>query len=177
MSTMDSAPATRPPADEYAPFYAGYISLVPDGDVLGLLEEQRRDTLALLAELPEERGGHRYGPGKWSLKEVLGHVIDGERVFSYRALHFARGDRSPLPGMDQDPYVEAGRFGERSLADLIAEYDLVRRSTLALLRPLDAQAWGRRGVASGAEVTVRALAYIIAGHERHHLKILRERYL
>lgn len=171
-----SAPA-RPSTDEYASFYETYVSLVPDADVTGTLERQSAETSALLRSLPEERAGHSYEPGKWSVRQLVGHVIDTERIFSYRALAISRGERQPLPGMDQEEYMAGANFDARTLASLAEEFEAVRRSTLLLLRHLSPEAWGRRGTASDNEVTVRALAYIIAGHEAHHVRILRERYL
>lgn len=171
-----SAPA-RPAKDEYAPYYERYTSLVPEGDVVETLSRQLAETLALLGTVPEEKADSRYEPGKWSVKEVVGHIIDAERIFAYRALRFARGDRTPLPGFEQDGYIEAANFGARTLGDLADEFENVRRSTLKLFGNLDADAWLRRGAASDNEVSVRALAYIIAGHERHHVGVLRERYL
>ena len=166
----------RPEATEYAPFYGTYVSKVPDGDLLETLEAQRREAQALLTAISEAKALHRYAPGKWSVKEVVGHLADSERVFCYRALRFARGDQTQLPGFDEKAYVPAGGFDARPVADLAAELDAVRRATIALLRSFDAAALARRGTANGKEVSVRALAYIIAGHERHHLAILRERY-
>ena len=173
-----SAPApARPEANEYAPYYEKYVSLVPDADVVKTLERQGAETLALLRGLDEERGGHRYEPGKWSVKQLVGHVNDGERLFAYRALAFARGDTQPLPGMEQEEWMAGADFDARTLTDLLDEFEAVRASTLHLLRHLSPEAWARRGVASDNEVTVRALAYIIAGHEAHHVGILKERYL
>ena len=173
--TFDSQ--TRPASDEYAPFYANYISLVPDGDVLGSLEQQEKETAKLLGGIPEAKGGHRYAPDKWSIKGVVGHVIDSERVFSYRLLSIGRGDATPLPGFDEKMWAKGANFDDRTLKDLVGEYRMVRDATLALLRSLPAEAWTRRGTANTFPVTVRGLAWIIAGHERHHLKVLRERYL
>ncbi len=173
-----SAPAhARPEPGEYAAYYEKYVSLVPDGDLVDTLERQGAETLALLRGLSEEQGAHRYEPGKWSVKQLVGHVSDGERLFSYRALAFARGDGQPLPGMEQDEWMAGADFDARTLADLTEEFGAVRRATLHLLRPLSPEAWARRGTASDNEVTVRALAYIIAGHEAHHVGILKERYL
>lgn len=175
---MTDAPRyDRPDPTEYAPFYEGYISAVPDGDLLNLLQQQIEDTLRTVAHLPESRGSFAYAPGKWSIKEVLGHMADAERVFAYRALRFARGDATPLAGFDEQAWTPRSGAGERTLADLSAELGAVRGATLALLRHLPAQAPLRRGQANDREVSVRALAWIIAGHERHHLRILRERYL
>ncbi len=173
-----SAPApARPASDEYAPYYEKYVSLVPDADLVETLERQGAETLALLRGLTEEQGAHRYAPDKWSVKQLVGHVSDGERLFAYRALAIGRGDRAPLPGMDQDVWMAGVDFDARTLASLADEFAAVRAATLHLLRHLSPEAWSRRGTASENEVTVRALAYIIAGHEAHHLRILRERYL
>jgi DinB superfamily len=172
-----TSPAARPSAEEYAPYYEKYVTLVPAGDVVETLGRQGAETLALLRGLSEEQGASRYEPGKWSVKELVGHLIDAERVFAYRALRFARGDRTPVPGFEQDDYVLGGNFDARTLADLTDELEVVRRATLALLRPLGEAEWRRTGTASDHEVSVRALAHIIAGHELHHLRILRERYL
>jgi hypothetical protein len=171
-----TAPAGRPGASEYAPYYERYVSLV-EGDVLETLERQAAETASLLGGISETAAGARYEPGKWSVKELIGHVIDTERIFAYRALRFARGDRTPLEGFDQDPYVAAANSDARTLSSLAEEFAHVRASTLALFRGLDAEAWARGGTASDNEVTVRALAHILAGHEAHHIRILRERYL
>ena len=173
-----SAPApARPESNEYAAYYEKYVSLVPEGEVVETLERQGAETLALLRGLSEEQGAHRYEPGKWSVKQLVGHVNDTERIFSYRALAIARGDRAPLPGMDQEEYMAGVDFDARTLADLADEFEALRRSTVLLFRHLSPEAWARRGTASDNEVTVRALAYILAGHEAHHVRILRERYL
>ena len=174
---MPTTFARRPAATEFAPYYARYVDQVPEGDVVETLEAQLAETLALLGGIPEPRAGHRYAPDKWSIKEVVGHVIDGERVFSYRALAIARGDRAALPGMDQEEYMAGSDFDARTLADLAEEFSHLRRSNVLMLRGLTPAAWSRRGVASGNEVSVRALAYIIAGHAAHHLQVLRTRYL
>ena len=173
-----SAPApSRPEPNEYAPYYEKYVSLVPDADLVETLERQGAETLALLRGLDEEQGAHRYEPGKWSVRQVVGHINDAERIFSYRALSIARGERQPLPGMDQEEYMAGVDFDARTLSSLADEFESVRAATLHLLRHLSPEAWARRGTASDNEVTVRALAYIIAGHEAHHVRILRERYL
>jgi uncharacterized damage-inducible protein DinB len=174
---MTAAAFPRPDAAEYTPYYGTYIGKVPEGDLLLTLEDQRRETQRLLAGLSEARALHRYAPGKWSIKEVIGHLADTERVFCYRALRFARADDTALPGFDEKAWVPAGKFDSRSLQALAAELDAVRRATLALFRGLDATALSRRGTANNNAVTVRALAWIIAGHERHHVALLHERYL
>jgi hypothetical protein len=169
--------AVRPAAGEFGEFYAGYISHVPDGDVLETLGSQIDDTLAYLRGLPAPRASFRYAEGKWSVKEVVGHLADSERIFAYRALRIARGDATPLPGYDQEAYVRAANFDARSLVALASELETVRRATLTLLRSLDDESLMRRGVANGLPVSARAMAYIIAGHERHHMEIVRARYV
>ncbi len=166
----------RPAPDEYAPFYGRYIDRVPAGGIVGILARQVHETVALLEGLPDRAAEHRYAPGKWSIKEVVGHVADGERVFAYRALRFGRGDGIALPGFDENRYVPAGCFGDRSLASVLDELVAVRRATVTLLDGLPADAWSWRGEASGADVTVRALAYMAAGHELHHRALLEDRY-
>jgi hypothetical protein len=152
------------------------VSKVQGGDVIAQLESQRLQTAQFFAASTERDGNFRYAPGKWSIKEVVGHLSDSERVFAYRAMRIGRGDQTALPGFEQEDYVKNGNFGEQSLADLVSEFGLVRAATLALLRSFNAEAWGRRGIASDNPVTVRALAFIIAGHELHHREILKERY-
>jgi uncharacterized damage-inducible protein DinB len=172
-----SSAAARPAPDEYAPYYERYISLVPEGDVAETLERQAAETAALLRGLTEEQGDARYEPGKWSVKELIGHLSDTERILSYRLLRVARADRTPIEGFDQDPYVANSNAGARTLQSLAGEFARVRAATLALVRSLDDAAWSRVGVANENEISVRALAHIIAGHEAHHVGILRERYL
>ncbi len=167
---------SRPEPGEYAPYYDRYISLVAGSDILGTLDAQRRQTLLLLSGRDESDGNFRYAPDKWNAKEVLGHVCDTERIFAYRALRIARGDQTPMEGFEQDDYVRNGPFGHAPMAEIIEDYISVRRATLTLLRNLDEAAWTRRGVANKNEVSVRALAYTIAGHELHHRRILEEKY-
>jgi hypothetical protein len=167
----------RPQPGENAPYYNRYISLVPGNDILAAFDDQRRAMLLLLSGRTEADGDLRYAPDKWSLKEVLGHVNDGERILSYRALRIARGDQTAIEGYEQDDYVRNGPFGRRPLSVLIEDYIAVRRATVSLFRNLDEAAWTRRGVANKLEITVRALAFVIAGHELHHRKILEEKYL
>lgn len=166
----------RPGADEFAPFYAGYVAGVPDGDIVTELGSRMHTTLAQLMRIPESRGDHRYAPGKWTIKEVVGHLADSERVFAYRALRFARADATELSGFDENAWVPAGGFAARSLANVIAEYEAVRRATVALMAGLDDTAAARRGKANGKEVSVRAIAWIIAGHDAHHAMVVAERY-
>jgi uncharacterized damage-inducible protein DinB len=174
---MATPTSIRPASDEYAPFFAAYVSLVPDGDVLEALEQGREETKQLLGKLPETNATHRYAPGKWSIKGVVGHITDAERVFAYRALWFARGDAGPLPGWDENAWAQVSHFDAHTLKALLAAHDAQRDATLTLFRSLPAEAWTRRGTANNNPHSVRALAWIAAGHERHHLKILRERYL
>jgi uncharacterized damage-inducible protein DinB len=180
MSVAPPAPSSGPPrpgADDHAPYYGVYVRQVPDGDVLETLAREVGGTVALLEPLDETQATYRYAPGKWSVKEVLGHVIDVERVFAQRALHFARNDAAPLPSMEQDGWVETGYFDRRTLASLLEEFRVVRQANLAMFRGFDSEAWANRGVASGVEFTVRSIPYIIAGHEIHHRKVLEARYL
>ncbi len=149
---------------------------MPEGDIVDLLEGQFEDTYRLLTGLSDAQAMHRYADGKWSVKEVIGHLCDSERVFAYRALRIGRGDTTPLPGFDQDPYVPAGQFDARTMQSIADEFRTVRAATLSLLRALPVDAVARSGTASEVKVSVRALAYIIAGHERHHVALLRERY-
>jgi len=166
----------RPTPEEFAPYYGRYIEQVPRGDVLETLEAQHADTVELLDRFGEARGAHRYVPGKWSVKEVVGHIADAERIFTYRALCAARGETGALPPFDENAYVEAAGFDRRTLGDLLAELAAVRDATLRLLRGLPADASVRRGIASGGTLSVRALAYVVAGHELHHREVLKTRY-
>lgn len=166
---------TKPQPEEHADYYAKYIKLVGD-DALGALRAQSASTPRLLSGLSEAQAMHRYAPGKWSVKEVVGHILDAERVFSYRALRIARADATPLPGFDENAWVPAGHFDRRSMPDLVADYQTVRAATVALFSSLDEEALTRIGTANNQPFSVRALAHIIAGHELHHVGILRERY-
>lgn len=167
----------RPPSDEYTSYHGTYITKVPDGDVRQHLRRQLHELMATLSGVSDDQAAVGYGPGKWTLKEMLLHVIDAERVFSYRLLRVARGDATPLPGFEQDDWVPHSRANSRTLPSLLVEFAAVRAATLALVESLDDAAWARRGTASGHPTSARALAYIIAGHDLHHQAILRERYL
>lgn len=169
--------AQRPAPGEYNEYYHKYTSRVPDGDIIAILATQLEDTLTLLRDVSDERALHAYAPGKWTIKEVIGHMSDVERVMSYRALRFARGDETPLPGFDETTYAPAGEFNTRPLASLLAELASVRRGTVALLAGLPPSAWARSGAANQSPVSVRALAWIIAGHELHHRELIATRYL
>jgi len=168
---------TRPGVDEYAASFADYVDrIAEDEDIVEALGTQRDQALARLEGIAEARGDYRYAPNKWSIKDMVGHLCDTERVFAYRALRIGRGDTTPLPSFDDQAYVAEVRAGDRTLADLAAEWGDVRRATIALFRNLPAPAWQRRGIASDQPISVRALAYIIVGHVRHHLQVLEERY-
>lgn len=176
-STATDPRATRPHEDEYAPYFGTYISKVGDGDIVATLTGQIDGTLAFLRGIPDSLAGHRYAPGKWSIREVVGHMSDAERVFAYRALRFGRGDATPLPGFDENEFVKRARLDERSHAGLVDEFEAVRRATVALFDGFFPDEWTRHGSASGKDVSVRALAWIAAGHELHHVDILKTRYL
>ena len=175
---MTASPITleRPKPGEYKPYFDRYISLIPGNDIIGTLEKQLPKTVALLAARSEEDGTLRYAADKWSVNEVLGHVIDTERIMVYRALCIARNDQTPLAGFEQDHYVRSGPHVDLRLGNLIEEFKIVRAATLAFFRHLRTGDWTRRGVVDQNEMSVRALAYIIAGHELHHRRIFEERY-
>jgi uncharacterized damage-inducible protein DinB len=165
-----------PEPSEYASFYGKYVSLVPPGDIVSILADQMDRMNTMLFPMDEDDATVPYASGKWSVKQILGHITDAERVFSYRALRIARGDQTPLAGFEQDDYVAHGNFDSVSLTELLQEYAAVRRATILLFRHLPAEASTRRGTASNHEVSVRALAHIIAGHDEHHYRILCEKY-
>ena len=166
----------RPAPTDYADFYANYVSLVTEDDVLAAIQTQSSEMQKLMASIDDARGSYRYAEGKWSVKEVFGHVTDAERVFGYRALCIARGDQNSLPGFDEQLYMRNANFDDWKIGDIGELYALTRRANIVFFRNLPDEAWDRRGTANGSPVTVRALAFIIAGHERHHLQVLRERY-
>jgi uncharacterized damage-inducible protein DinB len=166
----------RPGDDEYGSFYQGYVARVSERDVLAVLEAQPRELARAAAGVSAERESFCYAPGKWSVRQVFGHLADAERVFGYRAFCLSRGDATPLPGFEENAYVAESRSSEERLEELARTFATVREANLTLLRRLDARRWARRGVANGNPVSVRALAFIMAGHVRHHLAVLRERY-
>ena len=174
-----AAPMTivRPNADEFHDYYGRYIAKVPEGNLVALLREQAVETVTMLQDLTAEQASYAYAPGKWTVKEVVGHISDAERIFAYRALRIARRDETPMESFDENMYVTNANFGKRTLPDLLEELQVVRASTIHLAKNMDANALALRGTASGHGVSVRALFYIIAGHERHHADLLRERYL
>ena len=170
-------PTKRPAPDEFAPYYGRYIERVPSGHIVDFLRSHAGTFGALLAQIPRDRESYAYAPGKWTIRELVLHVIDTERVMAYRALSIGRGDQTPLPGFDENVWAPESGANARPLTDLIAEFAAVRGATIALLNGLPAAAWSRRGTASNNPVSTRGLAYIIAGHAVHHEGILRERYL
>lgn len=174
---MTQTTIQRPADDEYLAYYGRYISLVPEGDIRAILAKQNESTITLLRGLSESQGGYRYAPGKWTIKELVAHLTDSERIFAVRALRFARADETPLPGFEENDYVKNGSFDVFPLADIVAGFENVRRSTVSLFKLMSTEASKRRGKANNAEISVRALAYVIAGHELHHMNILRTRYL
>ncbi len=167
----------RPNKTEYAAYYETYVSLVEETDIVSALRNQADELREIFSQMSDERGLYRYAEGKWSIKELLGHLIDGERVFAYRALRFARADSQPLAGFDQDPYIENANFDAVKLSDLLDEMLFLRKANTLFFNNLDEEAWNRTGVASENEISVRAIAYILVGHIRHHVKMLKERYL
>lgn len=168
---------SRPLENEYAPYFQNYVSQAPEEDILPAMRSQVDALDVLLDRVAPDRETYRYAEGKWSIRELVGHLIDGERTFGYRALCIARGDTQNLPGFDQDQYMLDAPFDRIDLEDLLSEFRLVRLANIAMLRTLDEAAWMRMGTANGSPVSVRALVYIMVGHVRHHLSVLRERYL
>jgi len=177
VETMENLKISRPKIDEFDSYYEGYVSLVANGDIISTLANQVSETLDLLNKISAEKADFRYAEGKWSVKELVGHIIDTERIFAYRVLRIARGDRTPIEGYEQDDYIKNAEFAKCNLADLAEEFALVRRANVLMFRNLSETAWHRRGIANNKEVSVRALAYISAGHEIYHVNILKERYL
>lgn len=176
MSSTDFR-ACRPGPDDFAPFYSGYVARVPDGDIVATLTGQITETRELLQSISASQAGFRYAPGKWTIRQLLGHVIDGERVFGFRALWFARGGVEPLPSMNQELFVANAGHDSCPWSELIEEFDRIRAATLDLVRRFGEPVWLNKGTASGSQVSVRGLVWIIAGHERHHRAVLREKYL
>lgn len=173
--TTGAVTLERPKAGEYNPYYDRYISLIPGNDIIATLAAELPKTVALLSSRSADPD-LRYAPGKWSVKEALGHMIDTERIMAYRALRIARNDRTPIEGYEQDDYVKNGPYAALRLSDLVEEFKTVRAATLSLFRNLRPEDWTRAGIANKNEITVRALAYVIAGHELHHRQIIEERY-
>ena len=168
---------SRPANDEYPEFYADYVSKVPEGDILDIMDKQAKEIRQFLGEIPEDITAHRYAAGKWSIKEVAGHMTDTERVFGCRALCFARNDSTPLPGFEQDDYVANAGFDTRTLSGIADEFYHLRNSHITLFRSFDNDVLMRMGTANEVRFTVRSIAYILAGHAAHHVDVIREKYL
>jgi uncharacterized damage-inducible protein DinB len=166
----------RPQPDEYSTFAARYVDLVGDGPIIKLLENLQQSTFDFFLSIPRDKAGYAYADGKWTIKEVIGHMADTERVFAYRALAFSR-EAITLPGFDQDVYMQHNTFNNRSIEDLATEFKTIRESSLYLFKSMTEEQTKQKGTASGNPVSVRGLMYMIAGHEMHHIKILKERYL
>jgi hypothetical protein len=167
----------RPGPEDYAQYYEKYINIIQGDDILKILNEQSKKTQDVLNSFSEHKGNYRYADGKWTVKEVVGHLLDTERVFAYRALCIARGEKKSLPGFDQDDYVKDGNFNRRELFELNYEFRLLRESNLLLFRSFTHEMLKKRGFASETSVTVLAILFMIAGHEKHHMNVLREKYL
>ena len=167
----------RPQPAEYGNAYAHYLGATLEGDLLAVLQVQAADVAVLFGALSEAQGDYRYAQGKWSLKDLLQHLSDAERIFAYRILRLGRGDATPLPGFDEDDYAAAAKADEHSLADLLADFHATREGTLTLCRSLAEAAWDFKGTTSGKQITTRCIPYIIHGHAAHHLAVIRERYL
>ena len=167
----------RPHSQEYPVYFNRYISLVPEGDVLMTLEDQAVRTVALLSKLSEEVSVYRYAPDKWSIKQVVGHVMDTERVFNYRALCFARGDQAHLPSIDQDQFAANANYHDRPLLDIMEEYGSIRRNTILLYRSFEPDDFTKMGSASDYRLSLGSIAFILAGHETNHINVIKDRYL
>jgi hypothetical protein len=167
----------RPQPGEYAPYYQKYIDQVPEGDLINLLTTAQSDTIAFLQNMPPDKWDYRYAENKWSVRELLLHLIDAERIFAYRALRIARNDQTPLPGFDENTYVPASNAVNRSWHSLIAEYAAVRKATIELFRHFTPEMWQHTGTASNAPIAALALGFITYGHEKHHLHVLKTKYL
>lgn len=177
MTSAYESITNRPDESEYDPYYQKYVALVPENEIIGSLEAQIREVQSLIEGVPEERGTYAYEDGKWTIKEVLSHLIDAERIFSYRALRIARGDKTPIEGFEQEGYIENSHANRRSFSDLLGEFTQIRQANLAFFKNLEAADWVRTGTANSVEISVRSLAWIMVGHIRHHIDILKFRYL
>lgn len=166
----------RPKENEFPPFYADYIARVPETDILAALRDQPRELKRIADSVGPDKERFRYAPDKWSVREIFGHLVDAERFFGHRAFCISRSDPNPLPGFDENSYVARSSYDARPLAELVKDFTLLREANSRHLENLEASAWPREGVANNAQITVRALAYIMTGHARHHLAVLKERY-
>ena len=175
--TMHKISFGRPAPDEYADFYRAYVAAVPDGDIIRILSDQLIETDLFLESIPADKIDYRYAPGKWTTREVVGHMVDTERLFSYRTFRFARGDKTPLAGLDQDLIMSGANFEARKMQSLRREFSHLRSATIALCADFDEEILGRTGTASDCSFTVRASIYIIAGHAIHHVRVLKDLYV
>ena len=167
----------RPETNEFDAYYSNYVDLVEGNDCLPILQKQPSELRAVFSQMPEERGTFAYADGKWTIKELLSHLIDGERIFAYRTLRISRGDQTPIEGFEQDGYIENSNANNRTFSDLLDEFEFERRANMHLFNNFDETASRRMGTANGLPISVRALVYIMAGHVEHHLGVLKERYL
>ena len=167
---------SRPAQSEYDPYYEGYVSLVPEEDIIPALESQLDELSQLFENVSEDRGTYAYADDKWTVKELLSHLIDGERMFAYRVFRIARGDKTPIEGFEQDGYIENSHANRRPIAELIEEFSLLREANLIFFTNLEKDDWVRTGTANNVEISVRSLAWIMVGHVRHHMSILKSRY-
>ena len=173
---MTASLRARPDSTEFKSFYAGYVASVPEGDIVDVIRAEGKELAEALAKIPESKGSHRYAADKWTVKTLIGHMIDAERIFTYRALRIARGDSTPLPGFDENAFAETAGSDTRTVADLAAEMACVREATVRIFASFPDDVWSRRAVVNNGEITVRAIAYVATGHTKHHLAVLRERY-
>ncbi len=173
----ESFRSIRPEKDEHIEYYSTYIDKVPDGDIVDMLRRQTTEVVGFLRSIPEDKLDHAYAPGKWTIRQLVGHLADGERVFQYRAFRFSRADSTPVPGFDENLYVENAPFPNVSMPDLIAEFEDLRRASIHLFGNMTEDAMSRRGSANGDEISVRAIAFILVGHVTHHVDVLRSKYL
>ncbi len=167
----------RPANTEFAPYYNTYIGRISGEDVISALESQLAESLVFFRAIDDAKSRTSYAPGKWTVREVLGHIIDTERVMAYRALRFSRNDKTPIEGFEQDDFIRGASYNEIPMADLLREFELVRRANIEMFRKLKPEAWQRIGTANEKQISVRALAFVIAGHENYHRDIVREKYL
>lgn len=167
----------RPNVTEYAPYYQRYIDLVTTDDIFSFFKQQADEIVTLFTNLSEDQASFRYAEGKWTIKEVLAHIVDSERIFGYRVLAISRGEKNPLPGFAENDYVRNGKYENRSLKSLLAEYSHLSLANLELFKSLDEEMLSQKGTASGKEVTARAILFVTIGHEKHHLEIIKSRYL
>jgi len=168
---------TRPLIEEFPEYTRSYIQLIPEGNIVDLLEAQKTETLRLLSNITEAETKYRYAEGKWSLREVIGHLTDTERIMAYRLLRISRGDQTPLPGFSENDYVKEAGYHLRSLSELLEDYQTVRKSTLSLMKGVPDSGWGRTALANSFKVSAATIPFMIAGHELHHIKIIKNKYL